>query len=108
MKRTIDFQISDLEAIMEEYADVTIEFTDRTELNSQSLEENIVYVELGQSLDIFGMDEVYYDSSEKRYFIFFSTFLHHLDKATRKDIHWATYTFMLENGQISAINMELT
>lgn len=106
MKRKIDYRVSDLKSIMEDYAAVAIEFSCRKEQNRKNQEENIVYIELGQSLDIFGLDDVYYDSLEKRYFIFFSTFLHHLNKAT-KELHHPVYTFTCSKDEFETITFEI-
>lgn len=105
MKRKIEYQISDLERIMEEYADVNIQFTNREEENNKGFVENVVYLELGQSLDIFGLDDVYYDAVEKRYFIFFSVFLHHLNQAT-DEVHSSVFTFNQTEDERTAIVFE--
>lgn len=106
MKRKIDYRISDLKSIMEDYAGVAVEFSYRTERNRKYQEENIVYIELGQNLDIFGLDDVYYDSYEKKYFIFFSTFLHHLNKATR-ELHHPAYTVIYKQDELETITFEI-
>lgn len=62
---------------MEEYTGAHFEFTQEAEMNRMGHKELIIYVELGLSLDIFGMDAVFYNTESKRYFIFASTFLHH-------------------------------
>lgn len=106
MKRKIDYRVSDLKAIMDDYAGVAIEFSFRMEVNGKGKEENIIYVELGQNLDVFGLDDVYYDSEDKRYFIFFSTFLHHLNKATR-ELHNPIFTFTYTKDNVETVSFEI-
>lgn len=106
MKQTNEYSVSQLITIMEDYGNFTPDFTEKTEVNSSGDNELIVYVTLGQSLDVLGIDDVYYDSQTKRYFIFFSTFLTHLNRATEQ-IHTFNLSFVLEQNVLSKLKFEV-
>lgn len=77
MEESFTFDLSEIVEVMEEYTGAHFELTQEAEMNRIGHKELIIYVELGLSLDIFGMDAVFYNTESKRYFIFASTFLHH-------------------------------
>lgn len=106
MEQTIEYSPQRLVEIMETYGDFTPAFSSKKEVNRLGTEEYIVYVALGQSLDVLGYDDLYYDSLSKQYFIFFSTFVEHLNKATNR-VHSFNISLIFRSRTLNKLSFEM-
>lgn len=104
MRYTESYSVLELQYIMDEYANIDIEFTQTKGLDRQGNLHDKVMVSLGQSLHILGLGDVLYDTTTKEYFILFPVFIKHLELATG-NVYTNEHRYVFQQNEIVQIEL---